>query len=369
MSGRSVRAVVHLVWRGEIGGIERLVRDLVAQQIRDGLSVTVAFGQARGPFVGELREVGARVLDLRLRSGWDLGLSRIRAGTAELRSADVLHLHGFNPAFAVLARRAGRPIVFTEHGNFGVARTIRPREKFKRRLQRSFLKYWVAGLAANSEHTADRLGAVYGLDRSAVAVIHNGIDPSWLEAGMSVSHRNGTDVLRIAAVGRLVAVKRIDRTISALAQARNHDRMQLVVAGRGPMEEDLRLLAASLGIDSLVRFLGDRVSVAETLAVSDVLVHASESEAFGLAILEACAQGALPIVFSDAGGALEVIPPDGVVVDGVAELAALLDDLAHSPALAPGARRTRAAWVREQFPISRTAEQYAELYDMAAGGR
>jgi glycosyltransferase involved in cell wall biosynthesis len=363
---RRVKTVAHLVWRGEIGGIERLVRDLAAQQVRDGLDVVVAFGQAQGPFVDELRELA---LVSRTCASGQVGISDLRV-CAQVRPSCAL-LTCSICTVSILPSPCwpgGRgPVVFTEHGNFGVARTIRPREKFKRRLQTSFLRRRVAGLAANSEHTADRLGALYGLDRSAVAVIRNGIDPSWLDAGVSISHRNCADVLRIAAVGRLVAVKRIDRTISVLAQARKHNRMQLLVVGRGPMEEDLRLLAASLGIDDLVRFLGDRVSVAETLAASDVLVQASESEAFGLAILEACAQGALPIVFWDAGGALEVIPPDGAVVDGVAELATLLDDLMLSPALEPEARRARAAWVRERFPISRTAERYAELYETAVG--
>ncbi len=224
-------------------------------------------------------------------------------------------------------------------------------------------------LAANSAHTADRLAALYRVPRSGVAVIHNGIDPSWLDLVEGGSGTNGVDRLRIATLGRLVAFKRIDRAIEALAQAHGRDQMELSIVGRGPLEGELRSLAASLGVDDLVHFLGDRVNVAETLAAADLLVHPSENEPFGLAILEACAQGALPIVFSDAGGALEVIPPDGAVVDGVAELAALLDDLALSPALAPDARRTRAAWVREQFPISRTAERYAELYDMAVGKR
>jgi glycosyltransferase involved in cell wall biosynthesis len=367
VSERRVKGVAHLVWRGEIGGIERLVRDLAAQQVRDGLDVAVAFGQARGPFVEELREAGARVLDLRLRTGCDLGPSRIRAGTAELRSADVLHLHGFNPAFAVLARTAGRPIVFTEHGNFALGRPIDLRVKVKQRLQASFLRHRVACVAANSVHTADRLAGLYDVARSTVAVIHNGIDPSWLDAGASVTHDDGADRLRIATLGRLVAFKRIDRVIEALAQAGARDRMQLSIVGRGPLEGELRSLAATLGVNDLVQFLGDGVNIAETLVAADLLVHPSENEPFGLAILEACAQGALPIVFSDAGGALEVIPPDGAVVHGVAELATLLDDLTLSPALAPEARRTRAAWVRERFPISRTAERYAELYEMAVG--
>lgn len=370
MSDCRVKAVAHLVWRGEIGGIERLVRDLAAQQLRTGVDVAVAFGQAQGPFVDELRELGARVVDLRLGSGWDLRRSHIRAGTAELRSADVLHLHGFNPAFALLARRTGRPIVFTEHGNFALGRPIDLRVKVKRRLQAAFLRHRVTRVAANSVHTADRLAVLYGVTRATVAVIHNGIDPSWLDAGASVTQRNGADRLRIATLGRLVAFKRIDRAIAALAQAGARDRMQLSIVGQWPLEGKLRSLAASLGVNDLVQFLGDGVNVAETLAAADLLVHPSESEPFGLAILEACAQGALPIVFSDGGGALEVIPPDGVVVDGVAELAALLDDLMLSQALAPDARRRRSAWVRERFPISRTAERYAELYETAvAEGR
>ena len=51
-------------------------------------------------------------------------------------------------------------------------------------------------------------------------------------------------------------------------------------------------------------------------ATTEVLVQPSEGEPFGLAIIEACRQGALPIAFADGGGALEVLPPDGrIVVD------------------------------------------------------
>jgi glycosyltransferase involved in cell wall biosynthesis len=360
-----VRAVAHLLWRGEIGGIERLVRDLAQQQIDDGLSITVAFGQARGPFVQELQQTGARILNLGFRSGWDLRPTRLRAGAAELRSVDVVHLHGFNPAFALLARISRRSVVFTEHGNFALGRRIGSREKIKRRLQALFLHYAVDGLAANSAHTADQLSALYGVERSSVAVIYNGIDPNWLGALDGESHGNGAGPLRIATLGRLVAFKRIDRAIEALAHAHKRDRMQLSIVGRGPLEGELRSLAARLGVDDRVQFLGEGVDVAETLSAADLLVHPSTNEPFGLAILEACAQGVLPIVFSDAGGALEILPPDGAVVDNVAELSALLDDLILSTALASGARRARSSWVRDRFPISRTAERYAELYESA----
>lgn len=363
----SVKAVAHVTWSGEVGGIERLVRDLAAQQVRDGLAVTVAFGQVRGPFVDEMRRAGARVVDLHLRSGWDLGSSRIIRGAAELRLADVIHMHGFNLALAALAEWTRRPIVFTEHGNFGLGRRIGARGKVKRHLQGSFLRHRVAGLAANSAHTGQRAGALYGLDTTRLEVIHNGIDPSWFDKDVFASANDRAGNLRIATVGRLVAFKRVDRAIEAIARASLRDRMQLTVVGRGPLEGQLHTLATSLGIDARVRFVGDRTDVARTLAATDVLIHPSENEPFGLAILEACAKGVLPVVFSDGGGALEVIPPDGAVVDGIDSLAAVLDELVEAaPALSRDARTRRGEWVRERFPIARTAQAYADLYERAA---
>jgi glycosyltransferase involved in cell wall biosynthesis len=357
-----ITSVSHVLWSGNIGGIERLVRDLAAEQSRLGMRVTVAFGHAEGPFVEEVREGGARVADLGFNSGYDLRPSRIGRGAAVLREADVIHLHAFNLSLAAVCRRAKRPVVFTEHGNFGLGRRLGLSGHVKRRLQRAFLRRDVEVMAANSKHTAAYMGAIYGIDRSAVAVVHNGID-----AAREGSHSTlDPDELRIAFVGRLVSLKRVDRIIVALSRAARRDRMRLVVVGGGPLEQELRRLAVSHGVDSRAEFLGQRLDVSEILASVDVLVQSTLAEAFGLAILEACAEGALPLVFADGGGALEALPPDGLVVADEDDLAATLDGLLDSPTLSSDARRHRAAWVRKHFSISTTARKYRELYQLAA---
>jgi glycosyltransferase involved in cell wall biosynthesis len=357
-----VRSVAHVLWSGNVGGIERLVYDLAGEQLRQGLHVTVAFGRMEGPFVKDIDRSGAHIVDLELSSGYDLRLRRMRRGAYALRESDVIHLHGFNLSFAALARRSRRPIVFTEHGNFGFARTLGRKGWVKRRLQRRFLRREVSRLAANSAHTAQRISQAYGIDVDRTRIIHNGVYP---DPRSEMVARGSNDRLRLVFVGRLVPSKRVDRALHGLVQCQGRQKMKLDVVGGGPMDEELQSLTASLGLSEQVRFRGYRRDVNKIVSGADVLLQPSEAEAFGLVILEGCAQGVLPIVFADGGGALEILPPDGIVVESTEELATVLDGLAGSAALTDEARARRAAWVRERFPISMTASRYLELYRSA----
>jgi glycosyltransferase involved in cell wall biosynthesis len=141
----------------------------------------------------------------------------------------------------------------------------------------------------------------------------------------------------------------------------------VLIAGSGPLEDSLRALAEELGVAERIRFLGWTPDVTAVLRQADVIVLPSEGEPFGLAMVEGCAEGLLPVAFSDGGGALECISPDGRVVDSVEGLAKMFQEVRGSEALSLEARRARAAWAREQFPISRTATAYGDLYQSALG--
>jgi glycosyltransferase involved in cell wall biosynthesis len=362
LSVAEVTSVAHVLWSGNVGGIERLVCDLAGEQVRNGLVVTAAFGRMEGPFVESIARNGGHLFDLELSSGYDLRPARITRGAAALRDSDVLHLHGFNPSFAALARRSSRPVVFTEHGNFGLGRMPGSKDWVKRRLQRRFLRREVSRLAANSAHTAQRLSQIYGINAKRTSVIHNGVFP-YCSSKVVTRAQNGG--LRLVFVGRLVPFKRVDRALEGLVQARRRGKMQLDIVGGGPLEDQLRSLAASLALSDRVRFRGYRADVGAVVSGADVLLQPSEGEPFGLVILEGCMHGLLPIVFADAGGALEILPPDGIVVRNTEELARVLDGLVGSDALTDEARARRAAWVRERFPISMTASRYLELYRSA----
>jgi glycosyltransferase involved in cell wall biosynthesis len=92
--------------------------------------------------------------------------------------------------------------------------------------------------------------------------------------------------LRVVFVGRLVAVKRLDLILQAIARS---DGVHLVVVGDGPQEPEWRALARDLGIGERVSFLG-ALSHDETLgqiADADALVLASDHEGLPHVVLEA----------------------------------------------------------------------------------
>ena len=77
------------------------------------------------------------------------------------------------------------------------------------------------------------------------------------------------------------------------------------MVGDGPDRENAQALAHDLEIQNYVNFLGNYLDVNDILCSSDLFLLPSESESFGLAALEAMAEG-VPVISSNAGGIPEV---------------------------------------------------------------
>ena len=96
------------------------------------------------------------------------------------------------------------------------------------------------------------------------------------------------------------------------------------IAGDGPLEAELKALAARLGVADRVRFLGWRTDRGALLAAADVCVLPSRWEPFGTVMLEAWAAGT-PLIAAASQG------PAALISDGVNGLLVPVDD---APALA-----------------------------------
>jgi glycosyltransferase involved in cell wall biosynthesis len=79
-----------------------------------------------------------------------------------------------------------------------------------------------------------------------------------------------------------------------------------VLAGEGQLTESLRAMAAGLGLERDVFFIGRCTRIAELLSVSEVCVLSSKAEGFSNSILEYMA-AARPVVVTDVGGAREAV--------------------------------------------------------------
>jgi N-acetylgalactosamine-N,N'-diacetylbacillosaminyl-diphospho-undecaprenol 4-alpha-N-acetylgalactosaminyltransferase len=129
-------------------------------------------------------------------------------------------------------------------------------------------------------------------------------------AASEASARGAQPSHAIVGVGRLVGLKRFADLIDAFAGiASNFPNLELRLVGDGPDQNRLESRAAAAGVSSRIRFLGRVADPAWALAGCTAFVSASETEGFGMAIVEAMAAG-VPVISSDcAYGPREILAP------------------------------------------------------------
>ncbi|MBT2386086.1 glycosyltransferase [Streptomyces sp. ISL-11] len=116
------------------------------------------------------------------------------------------------------------------------------------------------------------------------------------------------DTWRVGAVGRLEAVKRLDRLLDAFAAASaGQGGWELHLFGEGPLEAELRARAGRLGIAGRVRFRGSVREMAAAYRELSVVALTSEREGRPMALAEASAAGVPCVGFDLSGGVRELV--------------------------------------------------------------
>ena len=111
----------------------------------------------------------------------------------------------------------------------------------------------------------------------------------------------------ILMVGRLAPEKNYVLAFETFATfLGNNPGALLLIAGVGPQEEDLKLLAKKLGIRENIFFLGYIQNVPRVMAEADLLLHLATTESYGQIYIEAILSQ-LPIVCSRTGVAIDLL--------------------------------------------------------------
>ena len=113
------------------------------------------------------------------------------------------------------------------------------------------------------------------------------------------------DELIITHISNFRKVKRTPDVVEIFYQLLPHKKAKLIMVGDGPDREHTQALVHRLGLQNSVIFLGNSLEIDEVLCSSDLFLLPSASASFGLAALEAMAQG-VPVISSNAGGIPEV---------------------------------------------------------------
>ena len=219
-------------------------------------------------------------------------------------------------------------------------------------------------VTAVSRYLADETQLVFGVKKD-VDVIHNFVDTDRFKPGDHKPWHQRADGERILVhASNFRPVKRIADIVRAFAAIQREVPARLLLVGDGPDREHALAVATDLGCAHRVEHLGVRANLEEVLPQADLFLSASQTESFGLSMLEAMSCG-VPCVSTAVGGVKEVLGDTGLLTpfaapEAMAEAALrVLNDPAEHARLSQAAR-SRAV---EEFNADKVIGRYLSIYE------
>jgi glycosyltransferase involved in cell wall biosynthesis len=357
--------VVHVVASLDVGGLERVVLDVVTHADRTRVAPRVICLDRLGAWASRLSDAGIPVECVPRADGWMPGRILRLARLLRASAADVVHTHNVKSHLhgALAARLGGGAVVVsTKHGrNFPTTVIGRVANRFACRS--------CSDLVGVSRDCAAIWHELESADADKVSVITNGIDVS----AFPYSSRPEPAPPRAVCVARLSAVKdpltllRATRRVVDIEPA-----FRLDLVGDGPLRSAVEAAIGELRLGDAVRVRGTMDDVRAALMEASFFVMASTSEGVSMTLLEAMATG-LPVVATRVGGNPEVVADGktGLLVPPRAPEAlanAMLWMLQHSAARQRMGRDARRR-VEERFSLRQTVDAYEQLYRRAVEDR
>ena len=291
----------------EMGGAERQVVDLAVALRRNGYGVMVACSVA-GDLSGALEKAGVPVRPLLER----LAKRRLSPTyTWRLRQLlrkerfDLVHAHIYASVVAAAIATLGTdvPLVITEH-------TEASWQDWRARWVSRWVYRRAEHVIAVSTPIRRRLIERDSVHPDLITIIPNAVVPAPEPPADAQLPAELRERPLVGVVARLQPEKGVANFLKAAARvAPQFPEAHFVVAGDGPLRQELAALAEDLGLGKRVHFLGFRSDASALMKSLDVLVVPSLTEGSPLVILEAMAAG-VPVVASAVGGIPDQIRHD-----------------------------------------------------------
>jgi glycosyltransferase involved in cell wall biosynthesis len=357
------------LWAGAEVQLAVLLRSLAA--LADLEVSAILFND--GWLARELRDTGVRTHVIAETERNSLSILRELDNYFRRNPVDVLHSHKYKDNILAALASIRRRVAYRVRTIHGAPEPFSRLEAVKMNaygvLDGLVNRWAVDRLLTVSLALRDCLAEEFGADK--ITTIHNGVDLARIRVtGDLVNLRKELGVDRhdfiIGTMGRLHPVKGLEVFLRAARVINERGRRaRFIIAGDGPLREQLQALAQQYGLAHEVMFLGHRSDGNNILGLMDLFVLPSLSEGIPMVLLEALAL-ARPVVATAVGGIPEVIEHEinGLLVD-----AGNHDDLAtgclrvmSDPVLAQGLGHAGRKRVEEAFSADIMAENVANVY-------
>lgn len=262
----------------------------------------------RLPYLDRHRWVGA---------GWKLFKRYVR----DHGTPDIIHAHSMNHA-GILAQqihaKTGIPFVLTEHSSTYARKLIRD---WQRPAMLQSAQQCSARIAVSKDFCRLLETEYGGLDWQ---YIPNSLSPAFIRP-VDLANKPKNADFTFCSVAHLNYNKGFDILLPAFAEAlKTHPDLKLKIGGTGLIASQLHNLAAELGLENSVEFLGglQNDQVLDLMFRSDAFVLASRNETFGVVFIEALSQG-LPVAATRCGGPQTIINENNGILVPVGDVQAL----------------------------------------------
>lgn len=295
------------------------------------------------------------------------GLTRELGAFVKERRIDIVHTHAsFSGRLA--AKAAGvRHIVYTKHRmDWEFSRGLIKKQAIAILNNMTFQRV----IAVSQAVKDDLLHS--GVPEAKITLIYNGIDIKKFREQARLARpgpwQETVNKRRVVGiVARLEPEKghRYFLEAAAIILKKRKD-VLFIVVGTGSLSGELAETARRLGISEYVLFTGYQDNIAEFVAMMDVLVIPSLTEAFGISMLEGMCL-AKPCVASAVGGLVEIAGEDGraaclIPPADAGAIAAKVNFLLEHQDLAEAMGARAVAKVEEKFTAEKMAGEITSLY-------
>lgn len=349
----------------------------------------------------EMAALGVKQIQLPIKKSplaLEAHLATLRKLIPLVKQEDISCVHCHTPVGGFLGRMLGRhfstklKVIYTAHG-FHFYKGA-PIQNWLFYPVEAFLAHYTDALVTVNREDYERArmfrlrcgGKVYQMPGVGICMerleLDDGISPlspvkksDTEDAGMIWRKEHGIpeDAFHLVTVGELNKNKNQRIILEAIAllckKGLQGENLYCSIAGRGPLEEELRQQIRETGLSNRIFLAGYQNNVAPLLKSADVFLFPSRREGLGMAALEAMAVG-LPVIAADNRGTREYMRDDvnGYVFqwNDVKGLSAAIEKLWKDP----GKRRamgTAAKETAKRFAKERSAEVMRRVYAETLG--
>jgi len=344
--------ILHCVSSLQVGGAEKLVKNLSVAQLKSGQNVVIlSFGKSSDEFQQVLSLSKIKVHNI----AGNLLKRQIQI-VKLINQFDVIHIH--SPAvirafLLVFPFLVPKKVIYTIHGE--VSPSLQG-IKISHRVARCYVNHTFAV----SDKTRLKAGELFSWPKDKIKVIKNGVSLPLISINKTEKPK-----LTLGTVSRLIPLKKIEDFINCMDVYNLQDQVDVKIFGDGPERQKLETLVKDLNLNDSIQFMNNVIDEALIYPLIDCLVICSETEGLPMVLLEGMAYG-VPCISTRVGAIPDIIEASdgGFLFDtsNLAQLAGHIKVLSENKSVLAAKGLSGKKYIAKHFAIENIANAYQQYY-------